>query len=156
MKKQNSLSFKQMKISRQKYAYHISKIFSKIFKVDQIIQIKESIKYLFLIMPSYQEFQEKDFLVLWILIQMVIQIRGSYSLDSLDCIVPISMRRRNSFLKFMISMEMASSPKMTYLLLWLHFLLLIFKIANSKLKANLRERVVVQITLINELKRLMR
>lgn len=56
MKKLNSLSFKQMKISRQKYAYHISKTFTKIFKVDQIIQTKESIKYLFLIMPNYQVF----------------------------------------------------------------------------------------------------
>ena len=56
MKKLSSSSFKQMKILKQKYAYHILKTFSKIFKVDQIIQTKESTKYLFLIMPSYQVF----------------------------------------------------------------------------------------------------
>ena len=57
----NLLSKFLMMILKLKFAYHILKIYLKIYKVDQITQQKELTKFLSWIMYSFPECLEKDF-----------------------------------------------------------------------------------------------
>lgn len=104
----NSWSFKPIKISKPRYACHISRTSTRIWLVDLTTHRRESTRYRCWTTHSCQAFWERDSSMSWIPTIMATSIRESFSQVSFAYIALLLTRRRSSSLRSMILTQMVS------------------------------------------------